>query len=364
VVNRKFYLEYMHDMSQAKVKEGLSNLQANVKLGLECPFTQTEDCAAALYCELVDTPYIARVRGGHPVTGKAENLLDLGPYHQQKLDFCKKIAEDPLLALGQGSADGVTGLPLTFEGKNVARPEVIYAVLRAAVHLPHLPVMIAAFFRGAHAKLIEFVKEFEAGGDIAGLSLEERAAAFLSTTNDVNEGALGMLRVALRKSPNLSLVAYNARMMLRKNRVASFMCTMSKAQWEFCRQEARKRSSGSVERLRRVQLAQSRVDRARQYEIERKEKARKAAIRKAASDVRMATLEVQLDEARIAKLTGVEVKLQLEWHKLRAIKIPGTKKNIVSGTSKLKVHELRTFLCDLVKRFPPAPEAPDTLVSV
>jgi hypothetical protein len=199
----------MHDMSQAKVKEGLSNLQANVKLGFECPFTLTEDCAAALYCELVDIPYITRVRGGNPETGKPENLLDLGPYHQQKLDFCKKIAEDPLSALGSSSADGVTALPKTFEGKQVEHPKVIHAVLRAAVDLPHLPAMIAAFFRGAHAKLDEFVEEFKSDGDIAGLSTEERAAAFLSTTNDVNEGALGMLRVALRKSPNLSLISYN-----------------------------------------------------------------------------------------------------------------------------------------------------------
>jgi hypothetical protein len=353
----------MHDMSQAKVKEGLSNLQANVKLGFECPFTLTEDCAAALYCELVDIPYITRVRGGNPETGKPENLLDLGPYHQQKLDFCKKIAEDPLSALGSSSADGATALPKTFEGKQVEHPKVIHAVLRAAVDLPHLPAMIAAFFRGAHAKLDEFVEEFKSDGDIAGLSAEERAAAFLSTTNDVNEGALGMLRVALRKSPNLSLISYNARMLLRKNGVAGFMRTMSRAQWDFCRREAQKRRSGSVERLRRVQLAQARVDRARQYEAERKEKARKAAIKKAASDARMATLEVELDEAKIGKLTGEKLKLQLEWHKLRAVIDPETKKNIVSGTSKLKVAELKVFLCDLIKRFPPPPEASEDTVS-
>jgi hypothetical protein len=356
----------MHDMSQAKVKEGLSNLQANVKLGFECPFTFTEDCAAALYCELVDIPYIARVRGGNPETGKPENLLDLGSYHQQKLEFCKKIADDPLSALGSGSADGEAGLPKTFEGKEVEHPKIIDAVLRAAADLPHLLVMIAAFFRGAHSKLVEFVQEFEAGGDIAGLSTEERAAAFLSTTNDVNEGALGMLRVALCKSPNMGLVSYNARMLLRKNNLVGYMRTMTAAQWKFCRKTAQTRSSGAVERLRRIQLAQARKDRVRQNELERKEKARKKAIQKAASDARMKDLHVELDEAKIANMTGADVKLQLEWHKIRAVKIPGTKKNIVSGHSKLKVSELKAFLCSLIKQYPPplkAAEAPVRIIS-
>jgi hypothetical protein len=209
VVNRDFYIKFMQELGDAKAKLGpakstLTNLEENVKLGLECLSTLTEDWVAAMYCETVDLKYLARVRGGTDADGNPENLLDLGPLHTQLLGYIKKIANDPHAALKTWSE----GMPKTFLNRPIKNPNIYRAMMCLVPQLTHLLAMIQAFFRGTHTKWLNFVTEFAENGELSKMSKEDRVAAFLSTTNNLNKGALGMLRVALRKMPNLSLQGY------------------------------------------------------------------------------------------------------------------------------------------------------------
>ena len=64
--------------------------------------------------------------------------------------------------------------------------------------LPHIRGALVVFFTGALQTWDWFTSEFAPEGDIANLSKEERQKAFMKTTNDDNEGALGAYQVGAR----------------------------------------------------------------------------------------------------------------------------------------------------------------------
>jgi hypothetical protein len=162
-----------------------------------------------------------------------QNLLDLGPLHEQAIAFCKRIADAPELALDCLASNA--GLPLTFEGSVVDCPEVFFAILARAPELPHLHELIGVFFGRAHSKCIAFAADLLKNERIARMLPDQRHAAFLHPTNDLNEGALSLLRVTMRRAPNLSLRAYNARMLIRRNNVVELMQTLISKQSEIVR---------------------------------------------------------------------------------------------------------------------------------
>jgi hypothetical protein len=57
--------------------------------------------------------------------------------------------------------------------------------------LPHLKPLLVRFFQGAAKGWKRFTSEFAPGGLIDEATVEEKDLAWLPTTNDVNEGALG-----------------------------------------------------------------------------------------------------------------------------------------------------------------------------
>jgi hypothetical protein len=344
VVNREFYLRYMEQLGNAKNKHGFTNVEKNVNIGLQCMSTLTEDCAAALYFVLVDLPYMLRVRGGRDANGMPENQLDMGPFHDKLMEYCKRIADDPSILL-----DGAQP-PTTFTGEAMAQPEVFDAVIKLSSSLPYLPAILGAFFRGAHAKWITFTAEFAQTEQIANLSPAERRAAFLSTTNDVNEGALGMLRVALRKFPNLSLEGYNARMMIRRNNVAGYMRNLSRQAWRFCHDEARRIARNSTERRRRNRLAELRVQKALTNVRERAAKRQKAEEQSAQLEERLAGVHLELDADVISAMKGADLAIQIQLHRRLGDLDPTTGKSVVPPTSKLKVHEKKIVVLELAAR--------------
>jgi hypothetical protein len=124
------------------------------------------------------------------------------------ITYCARVAAEPNLLLP------TSGLPTTFDGTPLKRVDVFRAVQGYADKLPHLQGMISAFFHDAHVQWTDFAEDFVEDTQIAKLTSDQRQAAFLNTTNDRNEGALGLLRVAMRHAPNLSLQGFNARMLL------------------------------------------------------------------------------------------------------------------------------------------------------
>jgi hypothetical protein len=51
----------------------------------------------------------------------------------------------------------------------------------------------------------------------------EQQAAWMSSTNNANEGTLGTMRVKMRGHPTLTLHQFNAEMMYRTNNTQTFM---------------------------------------------------------------------------------------------------------------------------------------------
>lgn len=70
---------------------------------------------------------------------------------------------------------------------------------------------------------IRFSSEFAPGGLIDESSATERQLAWMPSTNDANEGALGAYRVAMRGKPSLTLHQFNAMAMYRRNDTQDFM---------------------------------------------------------------------------------------------------------------------------------------------
>ena len=71
--------------------------------------------------------------------------------------------------------------------------DVLLAIQREAANLPTEDVIgaLTAFFAGAEDAWIRFTEEYAPGGCIASLTPTQRKRAFMPTTNDANEGALG-----------------------------------------------------------------------------------------------------------------------------------------------------------------------------
>jgi hypothetical protein len=365
-----FYQTFMQHVYHAKSKPGWTNLEKNIAAGLKCSATLTEICAAAIYLVVVKQTYILFVRSrkmaeeenlahaaADPASpppskrrrkaapkprGEERNLLDLLDLHKTVVDFCARMAEDP------GSLFDGDGYPQTFNGRDL--PEsgklVIDTVRAHAAKLPHLKRITRAFFRCAHAKWLDFTTEFWEDAQIARLSPEQHRRAFLKITNDVNEGALGMLRVALRHAPNMSLRGFNTRLMLRQNNVVTyFLLLPTEAHAQLCAQ-ARTWARGFPERQRRVHLAEVLAQKVEKNSLAEREKAARAEER----CKRVQDIEVELDCCKIRDMKGAELDLQIERHWQQNVLDKGGK-NVVCGYSKLRVLEKKYMLYGLVVRY-------------
>jgi hypothetical protein len=251
ILNLSFFQGFLKLVHDSKSTQGWTNIEKNCAAALVDPPTLTELCAAAIYLVVVEKSYITRVRGGKqsavpaPATrapdgqpqkkrarttpraprkpAKApmedENMLDMGNYHKHVVEFCKRVADNPKSLLS-------VPYPQTFDGHELDEDsrKILDAVREVSEQygLCHLETILAAFFRGAYEKWETFTEEFSEDAQIPKLSAGQRAMAFLNTTNDCNEGALGMLRIALRRAPNISLFSYNAITMIKQNKVANY----------------------------------------------------------------------------------------------------------------------------------------------
>ncbi|KAF8064382.1 hypothetical protein FPV67DRAFT_1699320 [Lyophyllum atratum] len=79
--------------------------------------------------------------------------------------------------------------------------------------------------------------------------------------NDVNEGALGGYRVTIRGKPSLTLHQYNALAMFKHNETQAYMdVTYHEEDHQFIRREARRMDASGLEKKRRKELVDFRVE--------------------------------------------------------------------------------------------------------
>ncbi len=119
------------------------------------------------------------------------SALDLGPLHDDVKAHCKAIINAPGLLL-DAEASNVTG---ALFGELWECPEAFYTVHALKPMLPHLGGALVAFFEGALDTWEWFTSEYAEDGIIVLSSAAEKAKAWMPTTNDANEGALGEFRV-------------------------------------------------------------------------------------------------------------------------------------------------------------------------
>ncbi|KAF8954451.1 hypothetical protein BDZ97DRAFT_1590776, partial [Flammula alnicola] len=314
IVHLPLYLEFLLLVRDKKDNRNFNHMENNVFNALKDIPTITELCVLSLYSQAISNPYMRKVRGSGE---RRMNTLDAGPLHQEVKDHINRIIQEPELLL-RDDASYTTG---ALDGQIWERPEAVYAVHCLKNSLPHLRECLIAFFKGALETWYRFTSEFAEDSIIAGLSQAEKDRIHIDTTNDPNEGNLGVLRQDIRHAPNISLSKANARSMYKKNRTADFIQhSFNTAEDQaFLRAEARKQDAAGIPReSRRVEAAYDRAD------VEKKRG--KDAQRKTKADARTAVLDalkVELDVDTLkkgqtstkARMNKDDIRLQINWHR-------------------------------------------------
>ncbi|KAJ8489944.1 hypothetical protein ONZ51_g2649 [Trametes cubensis] len=305
VVHLQLYRDFLELVRDKKTTGAFNHMERNVYAGLHDIPTLTELCVLALYGQSICHPYMRDVRG--PQDGLT-NHLDMGPLHERLKAYMTRIIADPDILLAPDASHTRAAL----DGEPWERPAVITSVHALAPSLPHLRGALVEFFTGALATWERFTAEFAPGGTIANLSTYHRSLAWMPTTNDENEGALGSWRNTARAAPSISLHQHNARSMYKMNRTSEFVSTScGPAEQKFFRQRAREIDGAGLERKRRLDLATENENSAKRQNNERLAK----RARKTARRTKLAQIQPVLDvtQLTIAK-TNEFFKEQLAWH--------------------------------------------------
>ncbi|KAH9857367.1 hypothetical protein C2E23DRAFT_720354 [Lenzites betulinus] len=308
LVHLQLYRNFLEIVRDKKETASANHLTSNVWKGLHDVPTITELCALALYSQSISHPYMREVRG--PQDGLT-NHLDLGPLHDRLKAHMACVVADPSILL----APDATYVKGSLDGKPWERPEVFATVHELAPNLPHLREVVVEFFAGAAETWERFTAEYASTGTIAKLSTVLRDRAWMPSTNDENEGALGILRLSARSSPTKSLHQHNAQVMYRLNDTSTYIATWaSPEEQRFYRQKAREIDSGGLERKRRADIAADNERTAKKKRDERKAKADKKTERRArlARDI---TPISDLTKLTLARTTVKLIDEQLDWHR-------------------------------------------------
>jgi hypothetical protein len=146
----------------------------------------------------------------------------LGPLHREVCSHIQSVLEDPDLIFGSNASFESA----TLDGLEWNNTHAMAAVFKLTPSLPHVKEVTLAFFQGSLATWTRFSAEFAPGGIIDTCSAEEKELAWMPSTNDANEGALGAYRVAIQGKPSLTLHQYNSLAMYHRNDTQSFMDTV------------------------------------------------------------------------------------------------------------------------------------------
>ena len=164
---------------------------------------------------------------------------------------------------------------------------------------------MVAFFKGAAETWKCFTSEFAPGGLIDEATTEEKDLAWMPSTNDANEDALGAFWILMRHQPQLSLLQYNAQAMFYKNKTQEFMNDKFQAEdHQFICQMTCKVDSHKQEMKRKRMLVEHNEAKI-QKRMEASEKRKKIAADKAG---RIAAISLILNKEEVVKLKGQKLK--------------------------------------------------------
>ena len=309
--------------------------------------TQTEFAVLALYSQAVSHPYMKEIRGDPTL-----NALDLGPLHKKINSFMDRIIEDPTFLVKE-NVSYETG---TFDGTPWNSKEVVEIINKLAPNLPQLRPALVAFFKGAKETWKRFTSEYAPGGLIDEATEEEKDRAWMPTTNDVNEGALGSFRVMIRQQPQLTLLQYNARAMFNRNNTAKFMEEkFSDNTHQYIRELAREKPT--KEKERKAAIVQHTEEKIEVKEIKKKKRVAQAT---QLAD-RVAKVTLIFDKSEVDKLKGDKLRDHLRaFKKAGAPNIQNLKINAKVGEIKNGIKQAIDLLNERIWELPPEYVAPKT----
>ncbi|KAJ7692735.1 hypothetical protein B0H17DRAFT_1200311 [Mycena rosella] len=304
--------QFMQFVKDHKTKRTLNHLEQNIVKGLYCLKTLAQIVLLVLFCMSLMHPYAHRVRGEG--TEKL-NILDLGPFHASVKAHIQKLIENPDILLF--SSEDSYKLA-TLDGLPWSDLKAWSECVKLAPTLPDLKPLLLAGLKRALSCWERFTSEFEAGGLIDRSTSTERETAFMPSTNDANEGLLGMWRRFSRESPSSTVGHFADRTMFHRNETQEFMDThMNSPEDEtFLRQEARRLDESGLEKKRREELnahKQEVVDEKREKDAKTLEKAR-------VETERLALVGIERDRNKITAMKDKQLQDQLELHRRRGDK--------------------------------------------
>ena len=303
LVNHDHYIRFLVIVRDRKERPRWSHMEENVVAGLHDDPTLTELAAMALYDQVITQPYLRATR-------VLQNGLKLGPYHDRLKAHLQSIINDPDRLLGSDA----TAQSAALDGDEWQRPEAVMAVRQMAHRMPHLKHILVAFFKGALRTWETFTKEFEKGGAIDQCTEEELDQAWIFSTNDHNEGALGLLRQWLRAHPFGTQLYYNSIQKCAQNNTEAFMrAHFTDEDYKHIRGKARILDNSGLEKARRRAHVEAAIAIANQRAQEREERERRE--QEAAKKVDATILVTE--RAKIEGMTKTQLEEQLEVHRKR-----------------------------------------------
>ncbi|KAJ7113191.1 hypothetical protein C8R44DRAFT_882202 [Mycena epipterygia] len=279
---------FMEFLKDGKVKRNHNHLKQNIVKGLNCPKTISQMVALVLFCMAVMHPF------AHGVWGAGTenlNILDLGPFHASVKAHIEKLLANPDLLLSSAPDSYKVA---TLDGQMWSNPKAFSECIKLAPTLPDVKPLLLAGLKRALECWERFTAEFTTGRLINQSTAAELEIAFMPSTNDANEGILGMWRRFSRESPSSTIGHFTDQAMFHRNGTQDFMDVHMNTPEDhlFLRQAARKLDQSGVEQARRVELNDHRQQ----------------------VKERLAAVGIKLDRAEILKMNDKELKDQLELH--------------------------------------------------
>ncbi|KAH7922726.1 hypothetical protein BV22DRAFT_1016713 [Leucogyrophana mollusca] len=326
LVNHHRYTLYLEIIMVKKESRTHTNIERNVYNAFLCTKTTEEVVCCGAYNQCITHPYLQLVRNS------SSNILDTGPLHARVIEHLKRLITDINLVLAPDASYKTAAL----DGTPFERPEAFYAIQQIAQdsqRYPHVSRLLVAFFEGALATWERFCAEFAPGGVIANSTPSQRQLAHMKTTNDDNEGALGTVRVSLRRAPHMSLAHLNSCFMYKKNKTGAYIKKMGPDGRKYLRKKARSNDALGREKKRRLVQAAHDKEVARKH---REDDARKK-VRKDAADAKLGAVVPRLTLGDIQKLRVSDIDLQIRWHRQFDEQVPRAKDLPKSRAAKVVV---------------------------
>ena len=183
-------------------------MEENTLSGLKDDATFTELQVLTLYSQAISLPLSQLARAPYH---ESRNGLDLSEDFDQLLKHLEAIVKDPNILIGPNA----TWATATLDGQPWYNPEPIEVILRERDQYPHLEAALVAFFEGALETWKTFTRDVLDNPTLSASTPEQRHMAFRRPANDLNEGALGLLRRAYRAFPRITFAQLNARLMCK-----------------------------------------------------------------------------------------------------------------------------------------------------